>query len=497
MSSRNVEDAKHAARGGIMQLLGAIAQALMPVYHMLAARLFGQVAFGMYSSALAVIDVLARLGLAGGDKAVLRFIAAERAEGQEARAQQAFGTAVRLCLGTGGVLFLLAVIVGYPVGKLLGRPYLYVALPFMAPAIVAAPLMLLLVAATLSRKVTRVNFVMRGFVEPGVLMVVAATMVMVGARRNGLWVGHGLGYVVIALLAIVGTATVFGWQWLRQAMGQPRYPGFYAFALPIAGSEIANGFFQRTDMLLLPMFVPAEQVAAYFAGEFLGRIAANVRYAFDGITGPVLSEILALKDQDRLRYNFRLYSRWVATLSIPLAVTVIALRADFLSLYGPGYRIAGTVVIMHTVGHLLSGMLGLAGQVIVMSGRSRLMLIIQVGGAAMNLGLCLILIPRLGMVGAAVSVLTSMFVVMLTLVVAVARREGVHAFYGGLARPVLAGVGALIAQILVARALDNVAVRIGLSIGAGVVVYLALLFLLGLGPEEKEIVGKLRAKLFR
>jgi O-antigen/teichoic acid export membrane protein len=497
MNSRNAEDAKHAAKGGLVQLLGAIAQALMPVYHMLAARMFGQVAFGIYSSAMAVVDVLARLGLAGGDKAVLRFIASERAAGNPAKEQQAFGTAVRLCLGISALLFLLTVLLAPMVGKVLARPYLYIALPFMAPAIVAAPLMLLLVAATLSRKVTRVSFVMRGFVEPGVLMIVAAFMVVVGARENGLWVGHGLGYVLIALVAILGTATVFGWQWLRQAMGQPRYSGFYAFALPIAGSEIANGFYQRTDMLVLPMFMPAEQVAAYFAGEFLGRIAANVRYAFDGITGPVLSEILALNDPERLRYNFRLYSRWIAILSIPLAVTVIALRADFLSLYGPGYVIAGTVVILHTIGHLLSGMLGLAGQVIMMSGRSRLMLILQLGGAGLNLALCLVFIPRLGIVGAAASVLLSMIVVMMTMVIVVARTEGIHAFYSGVAKPVLAGMVALVVQILVAHAFNNVAARVGFAIALGLVVYVAILALLGIGPEEKAIIGKVWARVFR
>src|SRR4051812_43195394 len=92
-------DAAHAARGGFTQLLGAIAQMLMPVYHVTAARLFGQATFGIYQTSLVVFELCTRLGWMGGDKAMHRFIAAHVAAGEDELAQGAFGGALRLTAG--------------------------------------------------------------------------------------------------------------------------------------------------------------------------------------------------------------------------------------------------------------------------------------------------------------------------------------------------------------------------------------------------------------
>src|SRR4051794_24714914 len=89
-------DAAHAARGGLLQLLGAIAQGLMPIYHVLVARLFGQATFGLYQTSLVIVELCTRLGWMGGDRAMHRFIAGHRAAGEDEMAQRAFGGALRL-----------------------------------------------------------------------------------------------------------------------------------------------------------------------------------------------------------------------------------------------------------------------------------------------------------------------------------------------------------------------------------------------------------------
>src|SRR6185503_2411766 len=93
--SRDRTDAAHAARGGLMQLMTALAQLLMPVYQVVVARLFGQAVFGLYGSSLVVLDLCTRLGWMGGDRAMHKFIAAHRAAGEEEMAQRAFGGALR------------------------------------------------------------------------------------------------------------------------------------------------------------------------------------------------------------------------------------------------------------------------------------------------------------------------------------------------------------------------------------------------------------------
>ena len=104
---------------------------------------------------------------------------------------------------------------------------------------------------------------------------------------------------------------------------------------------------QRADTLLVASFAGLDALAVYTAAEFITRLIANPRYLFDYIIAPVLAEALQMKDHARVRYNLALVTRWVVTACVPVAVTIIALRAEILSLYGATFVTgAGTLVIL-------------------------------------------------------------------------------------------------------------------------------------------------------
>jgi hypothetical protein len=74
-------DAAHAARGGVVQLLGVIAQLLMPFYMGVVKRLFGATVFGYYAGTFPITEILIRLGVGGADRGMHRFVAGHRAAG--------------------------------------------------------------------------------------------------------------------------------------------------------------------------------------------------------------------------------------------------------------------------------------------------------------------------------------------------------------------------------------------------------------------------------
>jgi len=69
----------------------------------------------------------------------------------------------------------------------------------------------------------------------------------------------------------------------------------------------------------------AAAVAVFAASEELGRSVIGVRYAFDSVVTPMMSEAFFVRDRERLRYNLALMTRWVASASAPIAVTLFAL----------------------------------------------------------------------------------------------------------------------------------------------------------------------------
>jgi O-antigen/teichoic acid export membrane protein len=486
-------DAAHAARSGGSQILAMLGQGLMPLQRVLVARLFGQTAYGVYRAGADLCEVLMRAGIAGGDKAMLKFVAAHRAVGETRQETEALGSALRLSGGT-LLVFSLALALAAPLFvRLWGNPAFGRVLPLLAPTVLGGGMVIVLMAATLAAKVTRVNLLVRGFAEPALL--ISLTLVGWLFRRDvlGAAAANGVSTLLLLTLAWAGASALFGRRRLREAVRAPAHRGLIRFALPLGAAELMNSVLQRANVFILSAYSGAAAVAVFAASEELGRSVAGMRYAFDSVAAPMMSEALHQGDRERLRYNLALMVRWVASASAPIALTLLALREPLLWLYGPGYASGVTAMGLLVCGHVVNGVLGLTGYVIVMAGRSGLFFWDNLAAAITNVALSLLLIPRHGVTGAAIASLVSTSVLIGTLVVQVWHFERVHPFDAAFAKPFIAAGVAFLAE-LAARAVPlEPRLRVGLVVAAGLVVYPAALLALKPGEEERRfILGLLR-----
>jgi O-antigen/teichoic acid export membrane protein len=482
-------DAAHAARSGLSQILAMLGQGLMPLHRVLVSRLFGQTAYGIYRVGADLCEVLMRAGLAGGDKALLRFVAAHRAAGETAEETSALGTVLRL---SGGLLVILSLglALAAPLfARAWGNPIFRVVLPLLSPTIAASGLVILLMAATLAAKVTRVNLLVRGVAEPLLLLTLTLVVWLIRPTVVGAAAAHGLSTLALLALASVAAGAVLGRGRLRAALRAPGHRGVFRFALPVGAAELMNGLLQRANVFILSAYAGAPAVAVFAASEELGRAIVGVRYAFDSVAAPLMSEALHVGDRERLRYNLALMTRWVASVAAPIALTLLALRGPLLSLYGPGYASGATAMSLLVVGHLVNAVLGLAAYVMVMSGRSGLSFWNNFVAALVNLALSFALIPRHGVTGAAIASLVSIVVLLGAVVVQVWRLERVHPFEWALGKPFLAAAIAFVAARAVSLAPLGPRLLLALGAVAGLVVYAVALLVLGPGEEERRIVG--------
>jgi O-antigen/teichoic acid export membrane protein len=486
-------DAAHAARSGISQVFAMLGQGLIPLHRMLVSQLFGQAAYGIYRAGADLCEVLMRAGMASADKAMIRFVAGHRAMGETDAETSAIGSGLRLA---GGLSLLLAVALAVTAplfARAWGKPEYAFVLPVLAPSIVAGGGVVVLMAATLAARVTRINLIVRGIAEP--FLLIASTLIAYAVWRSvgGVAVAHVVTSLVLFAFAWIGAGVVFGPGRLARAVTAPGSPGFVRFALPLGASELMNALMQRANIFLLSGYLGAASVAVFAAAEELGRAVAGIRYAFDSVAGPMMSEALRLHDRERLHYNLALMIRWVVSAAAPIAVTLFVLRPELLALYGPGYVTGATAMALLLAGHLVNGGLGLTALVTTMSGRSGLFFWDNLGSAALNLVLSLVLIPRYGVTGAAIASLVSVTALQAALCVQAYKLERVHPFSPALGKPVIAAAVALGAELAVRMLPLPALPRVFAVVLVGAVVYAAVLLALRPGEEERRFVfGVLR-----
>jgi O-antigen/teichoic acid export membrane protein len=485
-------DAAHAARGAAVQILTGISQSLMVVTHVVVARLFGPLAFGTYQTCVAIVDMLTRAGTGGADRGMLRYVAGFRARGEEESVDRALGTGLRLgwrlAIGLAALLIVAARLRG---GALFGAGVAAV-LPVMAPVVVLTGTTLILMQASIAVRVVRVNLLVRGLAEPALLLVMALGAWALGGGARALGGAHAVAAALTAGTALALVGGLFGYRRFWRALRAPALPGFARFTIPLGLGEMLNAILQRADVVIITRFLGAEAAAYYVAGEFLSRTIANVRYAFDSVVAGLLSEALHRGERTRLRYNLRLMTRWVITATLPLAITVVAVRHDLLALYGPAFQRAADPMIVLIGAQVVSACLGLGPWTLVVAGRSRVLLAANLLGAIVNVSLGLVLVPRLGLMGGAISALVTVIGFQAFLMAATWQAERVHPFDRSQWKPLAAAAAALLAQALVPRP-GPAAARVAAAVACTLVVYGAALLALGLPDEERKMLARLRA----
>ena len=251
----------------------------------------------------------------------------------------------------------------------------------------------------------------------------------------------------------------------------------------------------RADAFIVATFAGLDALAVYTAAEFITRVIANPRYLFDHIIAPVLAEALYMHDRARVRYNLALVTRWVITACAPIAVTVIVLRAEILGLYGAAFAKGTGVVVILAVHHLIVGCLGLTPYVLAMGGRARLFVVNNMAAAGLNIALGVVLVPRFGITGAAISLLVSVGAFQIALTIETWILERVHPFTMAQLKPVAAAVVALAVESALHSLLAGGAARVTFVIVSGAASYLLALLALGLAPEERTALRRLVARL--
>ncbi len=465
----------------------------MPVTQILLARLFGTVVFGAYQGSLALIEVLVRGGTGGADKAMLRYVAANRARGDEQAVMSVLGSGLRLCLMVAGSFAIAAFLAAPIIGRLLGVPALATSLPIMAPTILLTSFTYVLVQASLGAKVTRANLEVQGLGEPIFLFVAGMAAALVGRHLAELAAAYTVAEVSTFTLAVIMVGRVFAPGELRRAVRAPRARGFASFSLPIGLGEMLNAILQRADVIMLTAFEGAAAAGIYAACEILGRGIVGIRWAFDSVAASVLSESLQLGQRERLRYNLALMTRWVATVAAPVAMLIVFLRRELLGLFGPDFTAGSTAIVVLAAGHLVNAALGLVQWTLMVSGRSRLLLFNDAFCACLNVTLGLLWIPRFHLVGMAMAVLVATAALHTLALVQTWRTERVHPFELALCKPLVSSLAIPAVHELAKLWLTGGAL-VAVTIIGGLAAYGGVLALLGLPPETGSLFRRLRRR---
>jgi O-antigen/teichoic acid export membrane protein len=219
----------------------------------------------------------------------------------------------------------------------------------------------------------------------------------------------------------------------RVPQGRKRYEvrTWLATSLPIF---VVEGFYlllTYVDILALEHFRSPDEVAVYYAAARLLAIVAFVYFAIAGATTHKFTEYHVAGDSKRLASFFAETIKWTFWPSLTACAIILALGKPLLALFGASFERGYPVMFILAVGMLARAAVGPAERLLNMLGERKPCAFIYAGAFAINLALCAILIPLIGIEGAAVATTTAIVVESISLFLVAKRRLGFHVFILG------------------------------------------------------------------
>jgi O-antigen/teichoic acid export membrane protein len=322
----------------------------------------------------------------------------------------------------------------------------------------------------------------------------ASTLVL----RLVLIVGAGLGVMGVVLADVIVTAVllVFMLRWfaplvrptfsralLRQslAFGLPRIPHGFAMQLMAVG-----------DRFVMTRYVSVEEIGVYSMGVSFGLIEKIVLGAFEYAWAPFYYATAREPEADRVFSAVGTYG--IAVLAL-MTAGLSAIATDLLGLVTHGQYVAAADVVTWTaVGVFFYGVYLLTSIGLNITSKTAYYPVTTAVGAALNIGLNFVLIPRFGIIGAAWAN-GAAYAMQAALAFRFSQRfYPVGYEYGRISRAVIA---ALIAFI-VAKTLPAMPAAIGIAVRGTVVVVImsSLLWVTGFfNADEIRALSTLRGRL--
>lgn len=191
----------------------------------------------------------------------------------------------------------------------------------------------------------------------------------------------------------------------------------------IAGMSSMNG---RIDQTLLGSILGADAVGVYSTASLFAQLVTTVMMAANMSLMPTIVRLHAAGEMRRLENIIQKTMRGVFAFTLVISMSMILLRQPLLSIFGEEFERAQIALVILVAGQLFNVATGPVGAILMMTRYERAAATNVGMSLFLNIVLNLLLIPRFGIEGAALSSASTLVVVNLLQVMIVRRRLGIN-----------------------------------------------------------------------
>ena len=372
------------------------------------ARVLGAEALGIYALGMTAGGLVSIVGGAGVPQTASRFVAVYGSSGESAKLGRFLWLGTATLLVTNVLVACAMVFARQWIAHLYHTPVLARYMHFFAMIMVLGALTTFLGQALAGYKDVARRTVITHFIGTPATMIFSVALLSLGL---GLWgylaaqVASGL--LVFALLgAAVWKLTPEAGRWPFSAHGQS--PPLFekevaAFAVILFGMQALEFIGGQTDRIMLGIYLNAREVGIYAVATSMVAFVGLFLQSINQIFAPTIAELHMKGEHNLLLRLYQTLTKWSLGLTIPLALGIMIFAKPIMGIFGPDFKEGWIVLVVATLGQLVNCGVGSVGLLLLMSNQQKRMVRAQAITVCLTLVLNFALIPRWGILGAALA----------------------------------------------------------------------------------------------
>ncbi len=404
------------ARGAGIALIGVTSGLLFNfIARLIIARYGLQANYGIFSLSLAVLNIAAILASLGLHRGATRYIAYFRGKEDMAKVHATISTSIKL-----------SAIASIVIGLVILFTAETIALSVFHTPDLALPLKIFAAGIPFYTLIQTLAAIFRGFdqVKPRVIfhyiMLNALFLIFLAVIIAMHSIFSTVFYAYLAALIITFAASAaYISRKLPKLTGsmdarntQPVTKELLLFSLPLMGVAMLNMIVVWTDTLMLGYFKAPEIVGLYNAAHPLAQIIYVPLTALLLIYTPITTGLYSRNLMSELRRNYKVSTKWLMFIVLPIFLVLFLFPGAVLKLFfGASYFPAANALRILSLGFIIGNLAGPNSATLIALGHPRYLMWTMLAAAILNIVLNILLIPPLGIVGAAIASAASLILI--------------------------------------------------------------------------------------
>lgn len=311
--------------------------------------------------------------------------------------------------------------------------------------------------------------------------------------------GAGLELIIIFMIALQIIFSVGYFAWIVRDIGLPvpnilGLKTYLAFSVPQMPVIILLWIISLSDRYFITHFLGLSENGIYSSSNTLANLTSLFYMPVSFVLFPLISRLWAQKRLEDVKSYFEYSIKFFLTLAIPGAIGIAFLSQPLLRILTTSEFLVGReLVLLLAFGAIFLGLFQIGMNLILLSKNSKLLPLFTAAASVASVVINLLLIPRIGIIGAAISNCSSYFV--LAAIITIWARKIINLKFNFKYYSKIVASSLAVAACLFFLKADSIG-GIILSVVVGSVVFImGLLLLKALTRQDQKMIGNVVGSL--